>query len=73
MTDASYFRAIDTEALEGIYEELDQLEPIEYEEESFVPATLLYHYPLAAALGLGVAFNLLMGIYQLIRQRKKHE
>ena len=73
MTDASYFRAIDTEALEGIYEELDQLEPIEYEEESFVPATLLYHYPLAAALGVGVAFNLLMGIYQLIRQRKKHE
>ena len=73
MTDASYFRAIDTEALGGIYEELDQLEPIEYEEESFVPATLLYHYPLAAALGLGVAFNLLMGIYQLIRQRKKHE
>ena len=73
MTDASYFRAIDTEALEGIYEELDQLEPIEYEEESFVPATLLYHYPLAAAIVLGVGFNLLMSIHQLIRQRKRNE
>lgn len=71
MTDASYFRAIDTEALEGIYKELDALEPIEYEEESFVPATLLYHYPLIAALVLMLGFNLVRSVYRLITKRNK--
>jgi Ca-activated chloride channel family protein len=53
MTNGKYFRAKDTEALQQIYAELDTLQPIEYEEESFTPKTLLYYIPLGIALALG--------------------
>jgi len=53
LTGAKYFRAKDTEALENIYKELDELEPVEYEEETYTPKTLLYYYPLGLALALG--------------------
>jgi Ca-activated chloride channel family protein len=53
LTGAKYFRAKDTKALENIYEELNKLEPVEYEEESYTPKTLLYFYPLGLALVLG--------------------
>ena len=43
ITGGHYFRAINTERLNGIYDELDTLEPIEYEEESYRPRTLLYY------------------------------
>ena len=54
MTGARYFRAIDAEKLAEIYEELDRLEPIEYEEETYKPRTLLYFYPLGIAIVLGL-------------------
>ena len=69
MTEARYFRAIDTEELEQIYAELDALEPIEYEEETYVPATLLFHYPLALALALALFYNLLMAVMSLVKSR----
>ncbi|WP_298534134.1 VWA domain-containing protein [uncultured Algibacter sp.] len=53
LTKGQYFRAKDTEALENIYAELEKLEPVEYEEESYTPKTLLYYYPLGAALIFG--------------------
>ncbi len=53
LTGGKYFRAQDTEALQNIYTELDTLEPIKYEEESFTPKTLLYYIPLGIALSLG--------------------
>ena len=52
MTGGKYFRAKDAEALEKIYVEVDKLEPIEFEEEHNRPVTLLYMYPLGAAMGL---------------------
>jgi Ca-activated chloride channel family protein len=67
MTEGSYFRAADADALEKVYAELDALEPIEYEEESYVPRTLLYYYPLAAALALGtlaIVINLILLIFK---------
>jgi len=73
MTEASYFRAIDAEQLEGIYAELDELEPIEYEEETYVPATLLYYYPLGFAIALTLIYNLLMGIRTIINNREIKE
>jgi len=54
LTEAKYFRAKDLEALENIYKELDKLEPVEYEEESYTPKTLLYFYPLGVALALSL-------------------
>ena len=54
LTGGKYFRAKDAEALESIYKELDLLEPVEYEDETYTPKTLLYHYPLGVALGFGI-------------------
>ncbi len=69
MTEARYFRAIDTEQLSEIYAELDKLEPIEYEEETFIPATLLYHYPLIVAIILTLFLSLILGIVSLLKNK----
>lgn len=50
ITGGKYFRAINTEKLNGIYDELDRLEPIEFEEESYRPRTFLYFYPLGLSI-----------------------
>ncbi|KAB1067774.1 VWA domain-containing protein [Tamlana haliotis] len=70
LTNGKYFRAKDTKELEKIYAELEKLEPVEYEEESFTPKTLLYYYPLGAALVLGcvlVFLNNLIVIFKRLR------
>lgn len=68
MTKARYFRGKDTEALEEIYEELDRLEPIEYEEETYKPVTLLYHYPLAVAVVLSLVMLFVTTVWGVIRK-----
>ncbi len=69
-TDAQYFRAIDPEALESVYETLDGLEPIEYEEEEYKPTILLYAYPLSGGIVLVLVFQL---INSLINFRNRAE
>lgn len=71
MTNAKYFRGQDTEDLEGIYEELDKLEPIEYEEESYKPTTLLYHYPLGLSVVLSLVSIFLLEILGIVRKLSK--
>jgi len=74
MTNASYFRAKDTERLDEIYSELDALEPIEYEEEEFKPTTLLYYYPLGLAIALTLLLtfiNSLISTIKIFRNRSK--
>jgi len=70
LTGASYFRAIDTDNLEQVYTELDKLEPIEFEEESFTPLTLLYIYPLLAAIGLALVLSLILSAMSLNKRVK---
>ena len=76
MTGAQYFRAIDAERLEEIYEELDKLEPIEYEEEEYKPTTLLYYYPMGAAiiltLFLSFIFSSISALKLLSNKTKIH-
>jgi Ca-activated chloride channel family protein len=76
MTGAQYFRAIDAERLEEIYEELDRLEPIEYEEEEYKPTTLLYYYPLGAAIVLALIlsfiFSSILVLKLLVNKTKTH-
>jgi Ca-activated chloride channel family protein len=67
MTGARYFRAMDTESLEEIYVELDKLEPMEYEEEEYRPTTLLYPYPLGAAILLTLLYSLLLNLASVFR------
>lgn len=68
MTGAKYFRGKDTEELEKIYAELDQLEPIEYEEEQNKPVTHLYFYPLGGAILLGLVMMFLMSSVSIIKK-----
>ena len=49
-TGGRYFRARDIAALEGIYQLLDELEPVSEDEEVFRPVIELYSWPMAAAL-----------------------
>ena len=64
-----YFLAIDDTQLEDVYSTLEDLEPIEYEEETYRPATLLYYYPLAAAVLLALLNQLSFGIISLFRKK----
>ena len=65
-TNAKYFKANDVSSLEQIYTELDKLEPIEFEEESFKPRTLLYYFPLALAIFIAIGMLLIMGFGKFI-------
>ncbi len=55
-TGGKYFRAIDADALAKVYDELDTLEPIEFEETDYKPTTLLFQYPLGVTLLLSFIF-----------------
>lgn len=48
-TGGKYFRARDLEELDSIHRELDRLEPIEMEAETFRPVQTLFYWPLAMA------------------------
>lgn len=54
-TGGEYFRARDAAALEAIYERIDELEPVESDQESIRPVDELFYWPLSAA------FLLVMG------------
>jgi len=62
-TGGQYFRARDTRQLEKIYAVLDELEPVEKDQQYFRPRRELFHWPLAAAL-------LLFSILSLMRLRR---
>lgn len=53
-TGGSYFRARDTEALQEIYRQLDEIEPTAEEGESFRPVDELYWMPLMFAFALAL-------------------
>jgi Ca-activated chloride channel family protein len=50
MTGGRYFRARTLDDMVEIYDELDQMEPIEQDEQTFRPIRLLFHWPLGVAL-----------------------
>lgn len=51
-TGGQYFRARDTDELFGIYQMLDQLEPIEGNSQKMRPQSALFYYPLGTAIVL---------------------
>lgn len=54
-TGGEYFRARDVRALRQIYERLDELEPVESDQESVRPVDELFFWPLSAALFIVLA------------------
>ena len=69
-TGGEYFLAIDSDALDKVYETIDELEPIEFEDESYRPVQLLYYWPLSAAFVLALLHQLVSGLLVIIRNRK---
>jgi len=67
VTGGQYFRASDREGLLEIYELLDQLEPIEFEDEDYIPRRLLFYYPLMLAFALAIVYHLLAGLFSTLR------
>ncbi len=60
-TGGQYFRAHDTDELQGIYQLLDQLEPVARDAQRFRPRTALFYWPLAMALIVMSIVMLLQG------------
>lgn len=73
MTDGQYFLARDKEMLEQINEELNKLEPIEFEEKENRPVELLYPYPLGVSIALLLLSSLLSSLIQLVMTVKRKE
>jgi len=75
LTGGIYQRARSTDELRAIYRALDELEPIELEQEVFRPVKSLYFWPLGLALVASLVYALthpaLLGwLYQLRRRRE---
>lgn len=60
MTGGRYFRARTLEDLVEIYDELDRIEPIEQDEQTFRPVKALFHWPLGTALVLSFLMALMV-------------
>ncbi|QDP01779.1 vWA domain-containing protein [Thalassotalea sp. PS06] len=70
-TDGSYFRATDSASMSRIYQMLDQLEPVEQEQQQMRPLTALFYYPLALIMIIIIGLCLLptlSALYQAVRQ-----
>ena len=67
-TGGKYFLAIDKSQLEDVYKTLNALEPIEYEEETYKPVTLLYYYPLSVVIILALLNQLTFGFISLLKK-----
>ena len=57
-TNGRYFRARSSEDMSEIYQLLDQLEPVEQDQQQMRPLTALFHYPLTLALLLAFIYLL---------------
>jgi len=66
-TGGKYFRAKDSQGMEKIYQLLDQLEPVEQDQQQMRPLTALFHWPLALALLISFLYLIIINIPNLNR------
>ena len=67
-TGGQYFRARNTQGLEEIYQQLDELEPRETDSEFFRPTRALFHWPLGLAFLLSLLPPLLSLTQRYLRR-----
>jgi Ca-activated chloride channel family protein len=67
-TGGKYFRAKDSEGMSQIYQLLDQLEPVEQEQQQMRPLTALFYWPLALALLISLLYFLFINLPTLRRK-----
>ena len=66
-TGGKFFLALDSESLDGVYTELDRLEPQKLDTISYQPKNQLFHYPLAGLMMI----NLLLIIGMFASQQRQ--
>jgi Ca-activated chloride channel family protein len=64
-TGGRYFRANDRDQLEAVYSELDQLEPLDYETNSYRPTHELFQWPMGAFLVLVMGYHVFLALWTL--------
>jgi len=67
-TGGKYFRAKDSQGMSQIYQLLDQLEPVEQEQQQMRPLTALFYWPLALALLISMLYFLFVNLPTLSRK-----
>ncbi|MBB6461466.1 VWA domain-containing protein [Flammeovirga kamogawensis] len=58
-TGGEYFNAGNLEELNTIYDKLNEMEPIQFEDEGYRPTRLLFYIPLEVGLGIALVFQFL--------------
>jgi len=61
-TGGKYFRAKDSQGMSQIYQLLDQLEPVEQEQQQMRPLTALFYWPLALALLISLLYFIAINV-----------
>ena len=67
-TGGKYFRAKDTQGMQLIYSLLDQLEPVEQDQQQMRPLTALFYWPLSLAFLLSTVYLLAINLSPFIRR-----
>lgn len=67
-TGGKYFRARDSQSMSEIYQLLDQLEPLEQEQQQMRPLTSLFYWPLALALLISIIYCLVINFPNFSRK-----
>jgi len=67
-TGGKYFRAKDSQGMEQIYQLLDELEPVEQDQQQMRPLTALFYWPLSLALLLSFFYLLIINFSSFSRK-----
>jgi Ca-activated chloride channel family protein len=67
-TGGKYFRARDSQGMELIYSVLDQLEPVEQDQQQMRPLTALFYWPLSLAFILSTGYILVINLSPYARR-----
>lgn len=71
LTGGQYFLAKDAGEMERVFEVLDDIEPVEYEQETYVPVQELYFYPLAALFAFSFIASFFVHLLNLFKRQKQ--
>lgn len=71
LTSGQYFLAKDASEMERVFELLEDIEPVEYEHETYVPVQELYFYPLAALFAFSFITAFFIYLAKLFKRKEQ--
>lgn len=70
LTGGEYFLAKDVSEMERVFDLLDEIEPVEYEEETYVPVEELFYYPVFAIFSLSFVLQFFVNLLNLFKRKE---